>query len=263
MENRNEIRINPQEIKAMLEEKTNSEPKQNPHRKNTIEMYQWCKEMLNGTHILIAGCSGSGKSVAINDLLYTAMLESPEKNLFCLIDLKRVELIDYADAPHTVAYIDKPEQVERALNVVLRIIDERYERMQAARQKKSSEPVLWIVIDEYADLVCSCPKKVQTMIQRISQIGRAANVKLLLATQRPTKEIIKGATVVNLDTRLALRTITAQDSRNIISVNGAEALPDYGYGIMQIKGRNQQIEIPMTSDEKIAERVQYWISEWK
>lgn len=256
----NEIRINPENIKAKLNE-LRSEPK--AEKRYTYEMYEWCKEMISGTHILIAGCSGSGKSVVINDLLYTLLLKSPEDNLFCLIDLKRVELIDYADAPHTVAYIDKPEQVERALTGVLRIIDERYDRMQEARQKKSSEPVLWVVIDEYADLVCSCPKKVQTMIQRISQIGRAANVKLLLATQRPTKEIIKGATVVNLDTRLALRTITAQDSRNIISVNGAEALPDYGFGIMQIKGRNRQIEIPLTPEEKIAERVQYWVERYK
>lgn len=256
----NEIRIDPENIKAKLNE-LRSEPK--TEKRYTYEMYEWCKEMISGTHILIAGCSGSGKSVVINDILYTLLLKSPDDNLFCLIDLKRVELIDYADAPHTVAYIDKPEQVERALTGVLRIIDERYDRMQEARQKKSNEPVLWVVIDEYADLVCSCPKKVQTQIQRISQIGRAANVKLLLATQRPTKEIIKGATVVNLDTRLALRTITAQDSRNIISVNGAEALPDYGFGIMQIKGRNRQIEIPLTPEEKIAERVQYWVERYK
>ena len=256
----NEIRIDPENIKAKLNE-LRIDPK--TEKRYTYEMYEWCKEMISGTHILIAGCSGSGKSVVINDLLYTLLLKSPEENLFCLIDLKRVELIDYADAPHTVAYIDKPEQVERALTGVLRIIDERYDRMQEARQKKSSEPVLWVVIDEYADLVCSCPKKVQTQIQRISQIGRAANVKLLLATQRPTKEIIKGATVVNLDTRLALRTITAQDSRNIISVNGAESLPDYGFGIMQIKGRNRQIEIPLTPEEKIAERVQYWVERYK
>lgn len=255
----NEIRINPENIKAKLNE-LRSDPK--TEKRYTFEMYEWCEEMLKGTHILIAGCSGSGKSVVINDLLYTLLLKSPEDNLFCLIDLKRVELIDYADAPHTVAYIDRPEQVERALSGILRIIDERYDRMQTARQKQSSEPVLWVVIDEYADLVCSCPKKVQTMIQRISQIGRAANVKLLLATQRPTKEIIKGATVVNLDTRLALRTITAQDSRNIISVNGAESLPDYGFGIMQIKGRNRQIEIPLTPEEKIAERVQYWVERY-
>ena len=256
-----EIRINPENIKAMLSERKDSEPK--AEKRYTFEKYDWCEDMLSGTHILIGGCSGSGKSVAINDLLYTLLLKSPDDNLFCLIDLKKVELIDYADAPHTVAYIDKPDQVERALNGVLRIIEERYTRMQEARQKKSSEPRLWIIIDEYADLVCSCPKKVQTQIQRISQIGRAAAVSLIVATQRPTKEIIKGATVVNLDTRLALRTITAQDSRNIISVNGAEALPDYGYGIMQIKGRNRQIEIPLTPEEKIAERVQYWIDRYK
>lgn len=259
----NEIRIDPENIKAMLNEKKNSEPA--TEKRYSFEKYDWCKEMISGTHILIAGCSGSGKSVAINDLLYTMLLKSPEDNLFCLIDLKRVELIDYADAPHTVAYIDKPEQVERALTGILRIIDERYTRMQEARQKKSTEAVLWVVIDEFADLVSTCPRSCQNMIQRISQIGRAANVKLLLATQRPTRSdgILKGAIAVNLDTKLGLRTITAQDSRNIIQVNGCESLPDYGYGIMQIKGRNKQIEIPLTPEEKIAERVQYWIDRYK
>lgn len=231
--------------------------------KYTCDKYTWCSEMLGNSHILIGGCSGSGKSVAINDLLYTLLLDSPDKNLLCLIDLKMVELIDYADAPHTVAYIDKPEQVERALNSVLRIIENRYARMQELRQKKSSEPTLWVVIDEYADLVTTCPKTVQRMIQRISQVGRAAAVKLILATQRPCREIISGAISCNLDTKLALRTVTAQESRNIIQVNGAESLPDYGYGIMQIKGKNKPIEIPMTSDDDIRERVQYWIDTWK
>lgn len=235
-----------------IEKLINSEPKSIENK------YAWCKEMLSGTHILIGGCSGSGKSVVINNLLYTLMEDKPDKNMFCLIDLKKVELYDYKDAPHTVAYVDKPEDVERTLEIVTTIIDQRYERMQEQRVKKSSEPTLWVVIDEYADLVTTCPRSVQKYIQRISQVGRAANVKLIIATQRPTKEIIKGSVVVNLDTRLALRTVTAQDSRNIIQVNGAEALPDYGYGIMQIKGRNRKIEIPMTSDFDIRERVRFW-----
>lgn len=231
--------------------------------KYNYEYYNWCLDMIKNSHILIAGCSGSGKSVVINDLLYTILLDSPEKNLLCLIDLKMVEMIDYADAPHTVAYIDKPEQVERALRSVLQIIENRYKKMQEDHVKKSSEPTLWVVIDEYADLVTTCPKTVQKMIQRISQVGRAAAVKLILATQRPCREIISGAISCNLDTKLALRTVTAQESRNIIQVNGAESLPDYGYGIMQIKGKNTPIEIPLTSDEDIRERVQYWIDTWK
>ena len=235
---------------------------------NTIEMllngnhsepeYTWCDDMIKGTHILIGGCSGSGKSVVINDLLYTLMKDSPNENMFCLIDLKKVELIDYKDAPHTVAYIDKPENVQKTLEIVTTIIDERYERMQEQRVKKSSEPTLWVVIDEYADLVTTCPKTVKKQIQRIAQIGRAAAVKLILATQRPCREILDGAISCNLDTKLALRTVTAQDSRNIIQVNGAEALPDYGYGIMQIKGRNKKIAIPMTPDEEIRKRVDFW-----
>lgn len=225
---------------------------------NTNNKYQWCEEMLNQSHILIAGCSGSGKSVAINDLLYTAMKSSPDKVRFVLIDLKKVELIDYADAPHAVTYISKPESVAVALNAVLKVIEKRYERMQAKRQKKSDEPTWFIVIDEYADLVTTCPKEVQRMVQRISQIGRAAAVRLILATQRPCREVISGAISCNLDSKLGLRTVTAQDSRNIIQVNGCEQLPDYGYGIMQIKGRNKEIEIPYTSEEAVRIRVNNW-----
>lgn len=234
-------------------------------QKNTVSHknrpYEWCSELLKGSHVMIGGCSGSGKSVAENDLIYTLMANSPNVNLFMMIDLKKVELAQWKKAPHVLRYVDLPEDVEHNLKCVCNLIDRRLERMQEKGERKSSEPFLWVVIDEYADLVLTCPKAVQKYINRIALVGRAANVKLLILTQRPTREIISGPLAAVLECKLCLRTVTAQESRNMIQTNGAEQLPDYGYGIMQVKGRNKQIEIPLTSDEEIESRVAYW-EEW-
>ena len=228
-----------------------------------IDKYAWCKEIIErGHHTLVAGCSGSGKSVAIHDLLYTLMLDSPENNCFVLIDTKKVELVDFKDAPHTVKYVDDPDEVYPLLKKVMDIMDRRFERMQARHEKKSSEPTLWVVIDEYFDIMTLCDKKVMPILNRLSSAGRAAKVLLLVGTQRTTRDVLSGMIATNFSCKLGLRTITKQDSRNIIQVSGCENLPKYGKGILQIDGINEEIEIPYTSEEKIEERVQYWIDWW-
>lgn len=224
------------------------------------QIFAWVKELTESGRILIGGCSGSGKSVALKDIIYTLMACSPNTHQFVFVDLKRVELKVFKKAPHTVAYVTEPEDVMKALNVVLQIIDDRYKRMERNDELKSSEPYLWVVIDEFADLSCIGNKSINTAIQRISQIGRAARVNLICATQRPTSSdgILKGAIACNLDSRLALRTVNKQDSRNIIGCTGAEELPDYGYGIMQVKGRNKKIQIPFLEMEELKARVNAW-----
>lgn len=219
---------------------------------------KWQRNILEDSHTLIAGCSGSGKSVAIRSILTEAIRKSPLSVNLVLIDLKRVELIDFKDAPHTLAYIDKPEEVSHCLDTVMQIIEDRYAVMQANRQKMSSEADIYIIIDEFADLVLTCNKHVIDTIQRISQIGRAARVHIILCTQRPTKEVIKGAITVNLETRLALRCVCKQDSRNILGINGAEELPRYGFGIFQRKGYNAKIAIDLVPDSEIDRLIAYW-----
>lgn len=221
---------------------------------------KWQQDILNDSHTLIAGCSGSGKSVALRSVLTEAIRKSPLSVNLILIDLKRVELIDFKDAPHTLTYIDKPEQVSNCLDTVMDIIEQRYERMQENREKVSSESDIYVVIDEFADLVLTCSKHCIDNIQRISQIGRASRVHLLLATQRPTRSdgILKGAIAVNLETRLALRTVSKQDSRNILGINGAEELPQYGFGIFQRKGYNNKISINLVPDSEIERLIAYW-----
>ena len=221
---------------------------------------RWQNDILNDSHTLIAGCSGSGKSVALRSVLTEAIRKSPAGVNLVLIDLKRVELIDFKEAPHTLAYIDKPEAVSGCLDTVMDIIEKRYAVMQSKREKMSSESDIYVVIDEFADLVLTTSRHVVDTIQRISQIGRAARVHIILCTQRPTRSdgILKGAIAVNLETRLALRCVCKQDSRNILGINGAEELPQYGYGIFQRKGYNNRVSIDLVPDSEIERLIDYW-----
>ena len=222
------------------------------------ERIKWQNEILDGTHTLIAGCSGSGKSVALRSVLTEAIRKSPLSVNLILIDLKRVELIDFKEAPHTLAYIDKPDDVSWCLEAVVNIMEQRYARMAAEHKKKSDDPNIYVVIDEFAHLVLMCKKGVIDKIKDIALLGRAANIHLIACTQRNTKEIVAGAISTCLEVRLCLRTVCAQDSRNVIGVNGAESLPKYGYGIFQNSGYNNKISIDLVPDSEIERLIDYW-----
>lgn len=217
-----------------------------------------CIDMLTQPHLLIAGSTGSGKSVLINSLIYTALYKSPLRCQLILIDPKRVELIDYKHLPHTIAYASEPSDIVAALTAAVSIMENRYKRMQAARIKKSTESEIYVIVDEFADLMTTQKRETMPLIIRIAQLGRAANIHLVIATQRPTRDIINGQIKVNIDTRVALRCPTAQDSRNIINAKGAETLPRYGYGYYLTPSGCELVKIPMTPPEAIAERVQWW-----
>lgn len=217
-----------------------------------------CLDMLKQPHLLIAGSTGSGKSVLINTLIYTALYTSPSRTRFILIDPKRVELIDYKQLPHTLIYASEPPDILAALVGAVDLMEERYKRMQAARQKKSTEGDIFVIVDEFADLMTTQKKQTTPLLIRLAQLGRAANIHLILATQRPTKDIVTGQIKVNLDSRVALRCPTPQDSRNIIDRKGAETLPRYGYGFYTTPNGCELIKIPMTPPEALAERVEWW-----
>lgn len=222
-----------------------------------------CLDILKQPHILIAGSTGSGKSVLINSVIYTALYNAPTQTQFILIDPKRVELVQYRDLPHTILYASEPEQIAAALGAVVEIMETRYKRMQAAGQRESTEPNIYIIIDELADLFTVQKRETAPLIARIAQLGRAARLHLIAATQRPTKDIITGQIKVNLDSRVALRCPTAQDSRNIINIKGAEQLPRYGSGYYLTPETMQpvRVQIPYTAAEDLAERVRWWITQ--
>ena len=181
-------------------------------------------DMIQQPHLLIAGATGSGKSVLVNQLLHTLLSYSMPGLI--LIDCKGVELSEYRSYQNTLDYADSPAQAVKALEYAVDIMQSRYKQLQAAGLKKWNGADIYIIIDEFADLMTTSKKAVQPLIQRLAQLGRAAKIHIILCTQCPLRDIIPTAIKCNFDSRIALRTATAQDSRNILGIPGAESLPN-------------------------------------
>lgn len=222
------------------------------------DVYTIYRDMLKQPHLLIAGATGSGKSVVINGLIYTALHDSPAAVQFILIDPKRVELVDFAQLPHVVQYASEPGNMVQALEKAMEITETRYKAMQRQRVKKYAGGALYVVIDELADLMTTARRQVQPLIQRLAQVGRAANVHIIAATQCPLASVIPTPIKVNFDSRVALRTRSAQDSRNILGLKGCELLPRYGQGYYMTPDGLKLYNIPMQAQKDINALVKYW-----
>lgn len=198
------------------------------------QIYTLYRSMLEQPHLMIAGATGSGKSVVINALIYTALrcfpFDTANGAQFILIDPKRVELAKYRNLPHVLSYASEPDAMLSALHYAMDITESRYKAMQKAGEYKHSGGHVYVIIDEFADLMTTDRRHIQPIIQRLAQIGRAANVHIILATQCPIAKVIPTEIKVNFDARVGLRTRSAQDSRNILGVSGCELLPRYGKG---------------------------------
>lgn len=227
------------------------------------------RDMLeNQPHIMIAGATGSGKSVVINALMYTALYKFPggksgavdEANSvgFILIDPKRVELADYKALPHTLRYASEPAEMVQAIQYAMDVTEDRYRIMQNQRVKEWQGSQVYVIIDEFADLMTTNKKQVQPLIQRLTQIGRAAKVHIILSTQYPIVKIVPTEIKINFNARIGLHTATAQDSRNIIGQSGCELLPRYGQGYYMTPEGVKLYNIPMIEQEELAARVKWW-----
>lgn len=186
------------------------------------------------------------------------MYDSPAAVQFILIDPKRVELVDYKPLPHTLMYASEPGEMVEALEKAMEITESRYKAMQRQRVKKYPGGALYVIIDELADLMTTARRQVQPLIQRLAQIGRAANVHIIAATQCPLATVIPTPIKVNFDSRVALRTRSAQDSRNILGLTGCELLPRYGQGYYMTPDGLKLYNIPMQPQEDINALVKYW-----
>lgn len=215
-------------------------------------------DMLNQPHLLIAGTTGSGKSVVINGIIHTALHYSPAQYRFILIDPKRVELSDYRNMPHTLIYATEPRDILNALQYAIQLIDIRYKDMQRRRLKLYDGSKVLIIIDEMADLLTTQRREVKPILQRIGQIGRASKNSIIGATQRPTDKVIGNDITANMDARLGLRTRSAQESRNIIGISGLERLSRYGIGYYQTPEEATTYKIPMIPDAERHKLIDYW-----
>lgn len=230
----------------------------------TGERYTLYQDMLSQPHLMVAGATGSGKSVVINALIYTALYKFPlsaeSKNSvgLILVDPKRVELVDYKDLPHTLRYASEPAEMVQALEYAMQLTEDRYRTMARQRAKKWDGGQIYCIIDEFADLMTTNRKQIQPLIQRLAQVGRAAGVHIILATQCPLAKVIPTEIKVNFDARVALRTRSAQDSRNILGLTGCELLPRYGQGYYMTPEGVTLYNIPMIPEEELSARVRWW-----
>ena len=216
-------------------------------------------DMSKQTHLLIAGKTGSGKSVVINGIIYSLLTDNfPGDVQFIFVDPKRVELSCYKAIPHCIYYASEQGQPETALQIALNIIENRYKTMQRNGQKKYNGGTVYIIIDELADLMTTAKKQILPLLQRIAQIGRAANVHIIAATQCPLTVIIPTELKVNFDNIVGLKTATAQHSRNIISQTGCDTLPPYGYGYYITPAGLTLEKLPMIPENEIQRVVNHW-----
>ena len=224
--------------------------------------YSLYLDALTQPHLLIAGATGSGKSVIINALITTAIAKPPRDIPggigLILIDPKRVELSIYRRLPHTLRYASEPDAMLNALQYAMTLCDSRYKRMQRRGERLYNGSDVYIVIDEFADLMTTQGKIIKPIIQRLAQIGRAARVHIILATQTPIAKVLPTEIKCNFDARFALRTRSAQDSRNITGFPGCEQLPRYGQAYYITPESTKRVNVPMFPDSVISDAIKHW-----
>jgi S-DNA-T family DNA segregation ATPase FtsK/SpoIIIE len=226
-------------------------------------------------HLLIGGTTGSGKSVCLNALVVSLLYKSDPAILrIAMIDPKRVELTQYEGLPHLWApIVTDPELSVKLLRFLTREMDNRYElfrkegvrNIQGYNQKKREHPLPYIVVivDELADLMMMSPKEIEKLICRLAQMARATGIHIILATQRPSVDVITGLIKANFPSRIAFAVSSQTDSRVILDIAGAEKLLGKGDMLYSPVWAMKPIRVQSAyvSDEEIEKVLEFWRSQ--
>ena len=234
-------------------------------------------DLARAPHLLIAGATGSGKSACINGVIVSLLMyHGPESLRFIMVDPKLVELPGYNHIPHMIGkVITDLEDVHGALTWLLLQMDERYRlfreytvrnidaynRLARRRKKLDPLPRIVLVVDELADLMMTAPEEIEKQLVRLAQMARATGIHLVLATQRPSTDVVTGLIKANFPSRIAFAVTSQVDSRVILDSPGAEKL--LGQGDMLLmrpdKAKIQRVQGSYVTDSEIKRVVDWWI----
>ena len=248
--------------------------------KDIMGKVKWCE--INSTpHLLVAGSTGSGKSVCINCIIASILMRSkPDQVKLVLVDPKKVEFSMYNGIPHLLSpVVTDAKKASIALKNIVHEMERRYELLEHTKNKNITAynkycethteyqklPYIVVIIDELADLMLVAAKEVEDSIMRITQMARAAGIHLIVATQRPSTDIITGVVKANIPSRISFAVSSQIDSRTILDMGGAEKLLGKGDMLFLPMGESipMRVQGAYVSEEELQKLVDYTIGQQK